>query len=268
MGALADEEEEMIEPPSSILELPIFSSLPPMRVEEDQHPPGSSMVSSPLHTAASVPFRWEEQPGKPRPCTVLSLPTTGAAGTPKCLELPPRLLYSDTNTASPTTVLTASTGSGRSIFQSYSFRFIRVKTTQDQDQDWPLYDGGISGENSSPRRRLLGAPLVVSSSSTSCRSQLISRDRSGLFGSLRRRAFSSRIERPDVLTWTEEDEEEETTGAKVKISMKRKRSLLGVSEAARPSFWVSVFFPPPSSSSSSSSSSSIQFNERILAKLS
>ncbi|KAJ0258192.1 Uncharacterized protein HA466_0070310 [Hirschfeldia incana] len=48
-------------------------------------PASPSVFASPIHTLASVPFCWEEQPGKPKnPLLPLSYP--------KCLELPPRLL--------------------------------------------------------------------------------------------------------------------------------------------------------------------------------
>ncbi|XP_019460560.1 PREDICTED: uncharacterized protein At4g00950-like [Lupinus angustifolius] len=72
-------------------------------------PERSGMQTPPSRTSVSVPFRWEEEPGKPKPCTDLvcfsNKPTT-----PKCLELPPRLLISDANNTkqllpSPTTVL-------------------------------------------------------------------------------------------------------------------------------------------------------------------
>ncbi|CAH8386978.1 unnamed protein product [Eruca vesicaria subsp. sativa] len=48
-------------------------------------PASPSVFASPIHTLASVPFCWEEQPGKPKnPLLPLSYP--------KCLGLPPRLL--------------------------------------------------------------------------------------------------------------------------------------------------------------------------------
>ncbi|GAB2271826.1 hypothetical protein Dimus_006658 [Dionaea muscipula] len=175
MGEEAETEAEAAEQ-ISIPQLPIFSQPAPRSAEQ----PG--MEPSPLHTAASVPFRWEEQPGKPRPCTALSLPTTttttnggAAASATKCLELPPRLLYSEAKSnmiPSPTTVLegpypaSSHLGSSRSIFQSHSFRFIR-------------------GKSRSPETALLGVggPMVLSSSSSSSRRLL--------FGSsLSRRTFS------------------------------------------------------------------------------
>ncbi|KAF8060429.1 hypothetical protein N665_1215s0001 [Sinapis alba] len=52
------------------------------------------VFASPIHTLASVPFCWEDQPGKPKnPLLPLSYP--------KCLELPPRLLLLGESTQMP-----------------------------------------------------------------------------------------------------------------------------------------------------------------------
>ncbi|KAB1219646.1 hypothetical protein CJ030_MR3G011094 [Morella rubra] len=80
--------------PSSAPMLPVFS-IPTLQSTEP-----SGMQTPPLHTSASVPFRWEEEPGKPRPCTAL---TTLGDITTRCLELPPRLLL-DAKLPSPTAV--------------------------------------------------------------------------------------------------------------------------------------------------------------------
>lgn len=74
-----------------------------------QSPYHSGMLTPPLHTLASVPFQWEEEPGKPRPCTALiALPNPKNTET-KCLELPPRLFMESTTKItkmpSPTRVL-------------------------------------------------------------------------------------------------------------------------------------------------------------------
>lgn len=90
-----------------------------------QEPPGA--LTPPLRTTASIPFQWEEAPGKPRHCNTESKPQTS-----RTLELPPRLLTEskvayNTNTnknnnlCSPTTVLDGPE-IGRSLFVSYSFR--------------------------------------------------------------------------------------------------------------------------------------------------
>ncbi|KAI9097472.1 hypothetical protein K1719_025243 [Acacia pycnantha] len=57
------------------------------------------MPTPPLHAAASVPFQWEEAPGKPR-----NRPAEAKPKTARALDLPPRLLFSEAK-VSPTTVL-------------------------------------------------------------------------------------------------------------------------------------------------------------------
>lgn len=57
-------------------------------------PASPRVFASPIHTLASVPFCWEDQPGKPKnPLRPLSYP--------KCLDLPPRLLLSGEFTQMP-----------------------------------------------------------------------------------------------------------------------------------------------------------------------
>ncbi|KAL6982119.1 hypothetical protein U1Q18_023735 [Sarracenia purpurea var. burkii] len=118
----SEEEPEL----SSTPKLPLLS-IPPI-----EWPESSGMRTPPLHTSASVPFWWEEKPGKPRHCTALTTTTatlsddqttgTPGCGSHKCLELPPRLQSMDnkmTKMSSPTTVLEGPT------FGSSSFRFRR-----------------------------------------------------------------------------------------------------------------------------------------------
>ncbi|PIN17335.1 hypothetical protein CDL12_09993 [Handroanthus impetiginosus] len=84
------------------------------------HPSG--MATPPLHTLASVPFKWEEEPGKPRPCTdIVALPEPSKI----CLDLPPSRTANKINTKvpSPTTVLEGPYNVGRPKFSS--FRFFR-----------------------------------------------------------------------------------------------------------------------------------------------
>lgn len=72
----------------------------PNKVKYSETPPG--MVTPPLRTSAiSIPFEWEEAPGKPRGSG------NGGGGAVRCLELPPRLLSEGNNviSSSPTTVL-------------------------------------------------------------------------------------------------------------------------------------------------------------------
>ncbi|GFY93507.1 hypothetical protein Acr_08g0019030 [Actinidia rufa] len=80
-----EEEQE----PSSTPKLPLLS-LPPIK-----SPERSGTLTPPLYTSASVPFRWEEEPGKPRPGTALLLLPTTTTTTTKGLELPPRLQSMD-----------------------------------------------------------------------------------------------------------------------------------------------------------------------------
>lgn len=89
-------------------------------------PPGS--MSPPLRASASVPFLWEEAPGKPRRCSTYSYVTDDQLEieiTTKSLGLPPRLLTADvikfTNLPSPTTVLDGP-DVGRSLSFTLSFR--------------------------------------------------------------------------------------------------------------------------------------------------
>ncbi|XP_045816005.1 uncharacterized protein At4g00950-like [Trifolium pratense] len=62
---------------------------------------------SPPHTTISIPFKWEEAPGKPRHCHTQSELNNNTVTTTTTLELPPRLLFLDSklNVPSPTTVL-------------------------------------------------------------------------------------------------------------------------------------------------------------------
>lgn len=82
--------------PSSTPKLSLFS------LSGKQHESPAGMLTPPIHTLASVPFKWEEAPGKPRPsCSTQSKPKFA-----RCLELPPRLLNETkvSNMPSPTTV--------------------------------------------------------------------------------------------------------------------------------------------------------------------
>ncbi|XP_009368671.2 uncharacterized protein At4g00950 isoform X1 [Pyrus x bretschneideri] len=102
----------MASEPSRTPKLSLFS-LP------SQPPEPQGMLTPPLQTTASVPFKWEEAPGKPRDCG------GSAESKPKCarsLELPPRLQSEAakiTNTTSPTTVLD---GPDDERTMSFSFR--------------------------------------------------------------------------------------------------------------------------------------------------
>lgn len=70
---------------SSFENLPLFSIPHLSLMDSPQH---SGMLTPPIYSAVSVPFRWEEEPGKPRFSTAVSI----SASTSPSLELPPRLL--------------------------------------------------------------------------------------------------------------------------------------------------------------------------------
>ncbi|XVE58352.1 hypothetical protein DITRI_Ditri04bG0163200 [Diplodiscus trichospermus] len=84
----------------------------------------SGMITPPIHTSVSVPFQWEEAPGKPRPCPGVSDATSQSKpNSARCLELPPRLLAAESKVAnmpSPTTVFE---GPDACRFVSYSLSF-------------------------------------------------------------------------------------------------------------------------------------------------
>ncbi|XP_054784563.1 uncharacterized protein At4g00950-like [Prosopis cineraria] len=106
---------------NTVPKLPLLLSVPSM-----PSPEHSGAATPPLHTLASVPFRWEEEPGKPRPCTALvpfdNNPTCDLPS--KSLDLPPRLLFEAklTKLLSPTSVLEGSSGSSDSFRSPPSFR--------------------------------------------------------------------------------------------------------------------------------------------------
>ncbi|KAA8533590.1 hypothetical protein F0562_030976 [Nyssa sinensis] len=111
MGSDQPELEANSTPKLSLYSLP---SKPP-------EPPG--MLTPPLNTLASVPFQWEEVPGKPRACTTMitDSPKSKTAAR-RCLDLPPRLLTEAkvTSMPSPTTVLDGPYV-GRSLSETLSF---------------------------------------------------------------------------------------------------------------------------------------------------
>ncbi|XP_023513857.1 uncharacterized protein LOC111778333 isoform X2 [Cucurbita pepo subsp. pepo] len=80
---------EETKPNSSITKLPLFSI--PHRAMDS--PERSGTLTPPIYAAVSVPFRWEEEPGKPRFSNVTTTTNTDTdTVTSPCLELPPRLL--------------------------------------------------------------------------------------------------------------------------------------------------------------------------------
>lgn len=102
MGLIDGEAEYSYEASSTPIKLSLYNSFPTKKYE----PPG--MLTPPMRTLASIPFKWEEAPGKP-------IAVAGNIGrnspplkskTVRCLvPPPPRLTTKVTNMPSPTTVL-------------------------------------------------------------------------------------------------------------------------------------------------------------------
>ncbi|XP_022737067.1 uncharacterized protein At4g00950 [Durio zibethinus] len=85
----------------------------------------SGMITPPIYTSVSIPFQWEEAPGKPRPCPTSDTDTTSQSkpNAVRCLELPPKLLAEAkvASLSSPTTVLEGP-DAGRFVSYTLSFR--------------------------------------------------------------------------------------------------------------------------------------------------
>ena len=102
-------------PSSTPPKLSLFS-LP----RQPPEPPG--MVTPPLHASISVPFQWEEAPGKPRPSGIIE--PNSKPRSARSLDLPPRL-FADAKVAhfaSPTTGVDEPIF-GPDLSSSLSFRF-------------------------------------------------------------------------------------------------------------------------------------------------
>lgn len=133
------------------LKLPLFS----VNSSED------SGMLTPLHTLASIPFSWEEEPGKPRPCTdLIPLPNSINFNEPKlCLEPPPRLYnyyMESTKSTSPTTVFDGPYITSKPKFSS--FRFLRDRRRQGS------FDSTASSETGQVSAFVLGKKRVESKS--------------------------------------------------------------------------------------------------------
>lgn len=106
-----------MEPPVTIPKLSLFSL--PSQLSEP-----SDTATPPHPASASVPFLWEEAPGKPRLGTRTEVESAGDdESVIRSLGLPPRLLteVKFTNMPSPTTVLYGPE-MGRSLSFTFSFR--------------------------------------------------------------------------------------------------------------------------------------------------
>ncbi|KDP28472.1 hypothetical protein JCGZ_14243 [Jatropha curcas] len=200
-------------------------------------PQRSGTTTPPLYASAAVPFRWEEEPGKPRSSTALSNPIDFG---PKCLELPPRLFLLDGNNVSklslPTTVL-EEPYMGKPRFQSSSFRMIRKECY------------GSFRRSFSPERRQLST-MVLSKRGIN--------DSKRFLGSWRwgRRAFTgtrenvggasyvfpSSMDREEIYFGQEEDEEEEENkSCKNNVTITRIRRSGSISSRARSHFWAAIY---------------------------
>ncbi|XP_057422493.1 uncharacterized protein At4g00950-like [Lotus japonicus] len=117
---IQEQEEELTTPPK----LCLLVTRPYTAPEAPTPPP---------RTAASVPFQWEEAPGKPRPCHTRSEPAGRGGGVSRALELPPRLSFMENNhnkvSVSPTTVL-----DGPYIGRAVSFTMSHRSSTRDTEE--------------------------------------------------------------------------------------------------------------------------------------
>ncbi|XP_076917565.1 uncharacterized protein LOC143577686 [Bidens hawaiensis] len=126
-------------------------------------PEPSGTKTPPLQPAASVPFQWEEQPGKPRPCTDIVVASTQPN---KRLDLPPRLTMTDStkpSLRSPTTVLDGpgDLGGKPSSFRE-SFRFPKRRRRQkslDSNFSDPWSPSWLPGEQQLQRLLLPGSKI-------------------------------------------------------------------------------------------------------------
>ncbi|CBI40566.3 hypothetical protein VitviT2T_023719 [Vitis vinifera] len=198
--------------PSYAPKLPLFSIAM-------QEPEPSGTQTPPLQTTASVPFRWEEEPGKPRPCTALVALSKSSSA--RCLDPPPRLFSSDVKLSkmpSPTTVLEGPYVA-RSAFQCSSFRVARDRRHS-------------FGRGGSPERGQLGAMVL---------------GRRGFFGGWGRKNHKGKREASRSLD-LEEGSSPATTGdydsgggsSEKMTRMSRSGRYLSLSQA-RSHFWASVY---------------------------
>ncbi|KAG8390421.1 hypothetical protein BUALT_Bualt01G0081600 [Buddleja alternifolia] len=111
------------------------------------------MLTPPLRPSVSIPFQWEEAPGKPRstaaPPPQPATPPSSKNKAARCLELPPRLLHDDakiTIMPSPTTVLDGPyVGRSLSLACTFSFRKGMVTGREDGVRPGKRGSGGNLG---------------------------------------------------------------------------------------------------------------------------
>ncbi|KAJ8900678.1 hypothetical protein K2173_025455 [Erythroxylum novogranatense] len=210
---------------SSTPRLPLLSN--PFSRGLMQSPETSGALTPPFYSSASIPFRWEEEPGKPRHCTILANKTVDF--TLKSLEPPPRLLMDAcfAKRVSPTTVLEGPYVGKSSRFQSSSFRIIRRERL------------GSFRSCCSPEKHQLGA-------------MVLNDYKRGLFGSWRwgMRAFKVKREVvggsshvfPSFVDREADNEEEDdnTNGLAKNKRITRSGSFSALSHARSP-FWVTIY---------------------------
>lgn len=135
------EDDAVVEPYISAYKFPYSATAAALSPEHL-----SGMATPPLHALASVPFKWEEQPGKPRPCTDIIVRPEPARG----LEPPPcRSGAKITRMPSPTTVLDGPYNLSRPRFSS--FRMFREKQSS-----FDSSSSGGGGGGGSPQSQSYG----------------------------------------------------------------------------------------------------------------
>ncbi|EXB83882.1 hypothetical protein L484_023489 [Morus notabilis] len=216
----------------STLKLPLFS-ISSINMASPEHP---GMLTPPLQTSLSVPFRWEEEPGKPRPCLALTtLSTTHDDMAPKCLELPPRMLLSvsETKLPSPTTVLEGPYV-GRQRFRSSSFR---MGSERFQSSSFRMGSECYGRSFSPERERGSLAAMVLSKRGFKVKSW---------FGSWRRRVFLKGNKEASggsyVFPSSVDRESDESSGGDVKKMTKIRRgaSFSSLTIHPRSHFWATI----------------------------
>ncbi|KAG2708457.1 hypothetical protein I3760_05G194700 [Carya illinoinensis] len=92
--------------------------------------PAGMLTPPPRSVTASIPFQWEEAPGKPRPCASDAKPNISA----RTLELPPRLQSESkaANMPSPTTVLNGPYVGGACVSQSQDLHSRRLAPAKEK----------------------------------------------------------------------------------------------------------------------------------------
>ncbi|XP_028790055.1 uncharacterized protein At4g00950-like [Neltuma alba] len=132
-----------------------------MLISRPIKPPEAAPLPSPP-TAVSIPFRWEEAPGKPRPCHTRSEPDSCGR---RALELPPRLVFPESkasNVHSPTTVLDGPYV-GRAVSFTTSYRSPRMVGKDQWNGNFGSSRWSSSGKN---RRQEYGASIDFSNGLT------------------------------------------------------------------------------------------------------